>query len=207
MDLIGGDWVEIRILEGFLKMSNGGLCRALGTAAYDGLLGRRTNRCQCRANGRLRLKKPFPNSVDSRVTHRAAKLLKSLKFIAGCCGLVKKSPKAICIEKELFYFIGDPHTECSAAAFVAAAITAEDAESSDRFLSEILLVVSSEESVSIKSPGLLTVRTRRAFEQSKPPVPLLLRSENPYRQNDARIPCSNEICRPICKQHKSKRAG
>ena len=90
-------------------------------------------------------------------------------------------PKAICIEKESFYFIGDPHTECSATPFVAAAITTEDAESSDRFLSEILLVVSFEESVSIQRPGVLAVRTRRALEKGKPPVPLLLRSENPHR--------------------------
>ena len=101
---------------------------------------------------------------------------------------MKKFPKANCIEKESFYFIGDPHTECSATAFVAAAITTEDADSSDSFLSEILLVVSFEESVSIQRPGVLAVRTRRALEKSKPLVPLLLRSENPHRQNDAPTP-------------------
>ena len=120
---------------------------------------------------------------------------------------MKKVPEAIYIEKESFYFVPDPHTECSATSFVAATVTTEDAESSGSFSSEILLVVSSEESVSIQCPGVLAVRTRRAFEQSKPPIPLLLRSENPHRQNDARVPWSNEICRPICRQHNSKGAG
>ena len=121
--------------------------------------------------------------------------------------MVKKFPEALCIENESLYFIGDPHTECSATAFVASAIATEDAKSSDSFLSEILLVVSSEESVSIQCPSEFAVGARRALEQSKPPVPLLLRSENPHRQNDARVPWSNEICRPICRQHNSKGAG
>ena len=103
---------------------------------------------------------------------------------------MKKFPEAICIEKESFYFIGDPHAEGPSTTFVAAAITTEDADSSDRFLSEILLVVSFEESVSIQCPGVLAVRTRRALEQSKPLVPLLLRRKNPHRQNDARAPWS-----------------
>lgn len=77
LDLIGGDWVEFRIVEGLLKMSNGGLYCTLRTA-FGGLPWRRTNRCQSRANSRLGLKKPFPNSVDSRVAHRAAKFLEGL---------------------------------------------------------------------------------------------------------------------------------
>lgn len=93
---------------------------------------------------------------------------------------MEKFPKAICIEKESFYFIGDPDTESSATALVAATVATEDAESSDRFLSEVLFVVSSEESVSIQCSGLLAVRTRRAFKHSKPFVSLLLRSENPH---------------------------
>ncbi len=107
---------------------------------------------------------------------------------------MEKFPEAICIEKEPFYFIGDPHTECSATAFVAATITTEDAESPNSFLSEIQLVVSFEKSVSIQRPGVLAVRTRRAFEHSKPPIPLLLRRENPHRQNEACIRKANEIC-------------
>ena len=56
---------------------------------------------------------------------------------------MKKVPEAMCIEKESFYFVPDPHTECSATSFVAATVTTEDAESSGSFSSEILLVVSS----------------------------------------------------------------
>ena len=95
--------------------------------------------------------------------------------------MAKEFPKLFCIEKESLYMIGDPDTEGSATAFVAAAVTTEDADSSDRFLSEILLIVSSEESVSIQGPGVFAVRTRRALEQSKPLIPLLLRSKNPHR--------------------------
>ena len=93
---------------------------------------------------------------------------------------MKKFPKAICIEKESFYFIGDPDTESSATALVAATVATVDTESPDRFLSEILFVVSSEKSVSIQCPDLLAVRTRRALKQSTPFVSLLLRSENPH---------------------------
>lgn len=175
------------MLEGCLKMSDRRLSSRLRTA-FGRLLGRRTKCSQGCSNGGLSLKKPFPNSVGRRGAHGAAELLKSLRFIAGCCSLLQKFPELFCIEKESFYFVPDPHTERSAAAFVATAITTEDTESSDSFLPEILLVVSSEESVAIQCPGLLAVRTRRALEQTKPLISLLLRSENPNRQNDAHIP-------------------
>ena len=94
---------------------------------------------------------------------------------------MKKFPKAFCVEKESFYFVADPHTESSATPLVAAAVATEDAESSNRFLSEILFVVSPEESVPIQCPSLFAVRTRRALKKTKLLVSLLLRSENPHR--------------------------
>lgn len=145
------------------------------------ILGRRTNRSQRSSNGGLGLKKPFPNAIGCRVTHGGAKLLKRLRFIPGCRGLLQKSPKLFCIEKESFNFIGDPHAESSATAAVAATITTEDAKSPNCFLSEIQLIVSFEESVSIQGFGVFAVRTRQALEQSQLSVPLFLRSENPHR--------------------------
>ena len=73
LDLKGGDWVEGRILEGFLKMSNSPLGWQHGTGSR--LLGRRTKPSQGSANGRLGLKKSFPNSVGGGVAHGATKLL------------------------------------------------------------------------------------------------------------------------------------
>ena len=51
-------------------------------------------------------------------------------------------------------------------------------------MSEILFVISSEKSVSIQSPGILTVWTGLAFEKGESLVALLPGSENPHRHEN-----------------------
>ena len=97
--------------------------------------------------------------------------------------MLKKLPEAFRIQKESFYFIGDPYTEGSSTT-ATVAVTTEDTQCSDSFLPEILFVVPSEESVSIKSASVIAVRARRAFEKMQPFIPLFLRIENPHRHND-----------------------
>ncbi len=78
--------------------------------------------------------------------------------------MLKESPKAFGIEKESFYLVSDPHTEGSATTAGVSAITAVDAQSADSFLSEVLLVVPFEKSMSIKCADVFAMGARRAFE-------------------------------------------
>jgi hypothetical protein len=104
--------------------------------------------------------------------------------------VIKKSPKALCIEKEPLYFLGDPDTEGSATTAGAATIRAVDTQSSDRFLLEILLIVSFQESVSIQCPSVLAVGARGTLKQGEPPVTRVLGSKNPIGHHEA-ASCSN----------------
>lgn len=178
VNLIGSDGTECLVLEGVLEMGEGrSPCRLAARVAR--LPWRRAPRLEFCSNLRLSQLKPFPDSIGSRVAHRAAELPQGHGSVSSCCGMFKKFPKAASIEKESFHFVGDPDTKGSAATACTPAVRAKDTSRSDGFLLKILLVIALEESVSIESVGVLAVWAGRAFEQREAFVALLLGSKNP----------------------------
>lgn len=117
--LVGGDGIERGLFEGFFEMLKGCPGETHGRAwgfVREHLLWRRAKRRQCGADGRLCIEKSFPDSIGCRVTHRGLEILERLGFVAACCSEFKEPVKALGVEKESFYLIGDPNTEGSSTA-------------------------------------------------------------------------------------------
>ena len=108
------------------RVARAELMAVLVASAESDLLWRWAKRRQCRADGRLCIEKSFPDSIGCRVTHRGLEISESLGFVAACCGEFKEPVKALGIEEESFYLIGDPNTEGSATAACFAAVGAKD---------------------------------------------------------------------------------
>lgn len=149
-------------------------------AFFAGVLWRRADISQGGSDGGLRVKESFPNPIGCRVTHRARAVSESLGSISVGGRLVEKLKQTLSIEKESLDFVGAPNTEGSSTTGGVSPVGAEDTQSPDGLLFEMLFVVASEESMPIERAGLFAVRAWRAFQRCDPLVTLLFGSENPH---------------------------
>jgi hypothetical protein len=149
------------------------------SARCSGLIGRRTDGQQCRAELALAQVEPFPNALPGPVTSPAVGDDTACRGNATGNGALQESPQRVGGHAQASDFIGEPDAEGTTTAGAPMAVAAKDPPSAESLALGVTFVVAVQKAMTDQRANRFAMRTRHLLETIGNRVPFLLTAAKP----------------------------